>query len=92
MLRHANYGLPVHSAPAAVASTLPASAPTDTSASQSVIQSAESTLVTGQEYENMLTEMMSMGFEREQVVQALRASFNNPDRAVEYLLSVSIIL
>ncbi|XP_001513724.1 UV excision repair protein RAD23 homolog A isoform X1 [Ornithorhynchus anatinus] len=47
---------------------------------------AASTLVTGSEYETMLTEIMSMGYEQEQVVAALRASFNNPHRAVEYLL------
>ena len=54
--------------------------------------SAESQLVTGETYERTVAELQSMGFPREQVVMALRASFNNPDRAVEYLLSVSTML
>jgi len=55
-----------------------------------VYQSAATTLVTGQAYEEMVTRLEELGFERSLVVQALRASFNNPDRAVEYLTSGSI--
>ncbi|XP_051550664.1 RAD23 homolog A, nucleotide excision repair protein b [Myxocyprinus asiaticus] len=51
-----------------------------------LLEEAASILVTGQAYENLVTEIMSMGYEREQVIAALRASYNNPDRAVEYLL------
>ncbi|XP_016380081.1 UV excision repair protein RAD23 homolog B-like [Sinocyclocheilus rhinocerous] len=65
----------------------PSSTPTSSSPNANIFEEATSALVTGQSYENMVTEIMLMGYERDRVVAALRASFNNPDRAVEYLLT-----
>ena len=47
----------------------------------------DSSLVTGAALQETINNMMSMGFERDACVKALRAAFNNPDRAVEYLLT-----
>ena len=37
--------------------------------------------------EDNINELMSMGFPREDCEKALRAAYNNADRAVDYLLN-----
>jgi len=53
---------------------------------------AASNLVAGSNLEPTIQQILDMGggmWDRDTVVRALRAAYNNPERAVEYLYSVS---
>lgn len=54
---------------------------------------AASNLVAGNNLEGTIQNILDMGggnWDRDTVVRALRAAYNNPERAVEYLYSVSV--
>ncbi|KAF7361985.1 UV excision repair protein RAD23 [Mycena venus] len=46
-----------------------------------------SSFLAGEALQTTIANMMEMGFTREEVTRALRASYNNPDRAAEYLMT-----
>ena len=46
-------------------------------------------LLSGPNLQGAIDNIVEMGFPRDQVMRAMRASFNNADRAVEYLMAVS---
>lgn len=62
--------------------TTPASSETTASAKET-----GSSMVVGEDYNNMVQNIVDMGYDKSQVIAALRASYNNPERAVEYLLT-----
>jgi UV excision repair protein RAD23 len=56
---------------------------------------AASNLVAGSNLEGTIQSILEMGggtWDRDTVLRALRAAYNNPERAVEYLYSVRMIL
>ncbi|KAG8826956.1 hypothetical protein FRC19_006580 [Serendipita sp. 401] len=68
--------------------TDPAPAPAPAPAAPAVAASADPSFVTGSALETTILNIMEMtGSTREVVSRALRASFNNPDRAVEYIFN-----
>ncbi|KAI3717560.1 hypothetical protein L1987_69261 [Smallanthus sonchifolius] len=74
----------------AVVSSSPASATIVNALSENVYDQAASNLVAGSNLEGTIQHLLDMGggiWDRDTVVRALRAAFNNPERAVEYLYS-----
>eukprot|EP00474_Spongospora_subterranea_P008546 CRZ09004.1 hypothetical protein [Spongospora subterranea] len=79
---------PVQPAPLAQPAAQPSPVRVQPAAASPVAAPAtDSGLVRGPAYDQAVENLMALGFEREQVVAALQASFNNPDRAAEYLFS-----
>jgi len=74
-----------------ISNTAPQTVPSTSSESAGLYSVSSQTLVTGEQFQTTVDEISSsMGFPKDQVALALRASFGNPDRAVEYLLSGDI--
>lgn len=42
----------------------------------------------GEEYNKTVDEIVKMGFAKDDVIKALNAAYNNPDRAIDYLINV----
>lgn len=59
---------------------------TETQPQQPQPSNQDSGFVTGSQRNETVERIMEMGYQKEEVERALRAAFNNPDRAVEYLL------
>uniref|UniRef100_A0A0C9RLH4 Ubiquitin receptor RAD23 n=1 Tax=Wollemia nobilis TaxID=56998 RepID=A0A0C9RLH4_9CONI len=78
------------SQPAVVAPTTVPSSATTSQANVDTYGEAASNLVSGNNLEPTIQQILDMGggsWDRETVIRALRAAFNNPERAVEYLYS-----
>ncbi|XP_074308293.1 ubiquitin receptor RAD23c-like [Silene latifolia] len=76
--------------PQAASESVVAPAATAPSSEANVYDQAASNLVAGSNLDSTIQQILDMGggsWDRDTVVRALRAAFNNPERAVEYLYS-----
>lgn len=74
-------------APVAAAEAPAAAAPAAAPTAGDIYSAAASELATGSALDEKVNQIMEMGFPKEEVIRALRAAFNNPERAVEYLMT-----
>ncbi|KAL0805120.1 hypothetical protein Bca101_097611 [Brassica carinata] len=80
--------------PAQTVATPQVATPTASVTQTDVYGQAASNLVAGNNLESTVQQILDMGggsWDRDTVIRALRAAFNNPERAVEYLYSVCLI-
>jgi len=75
-------------APSPPAAPVPA-APEPASAPSAAQEDAMAGMAQGQEFDSQIAMIMDMGFAEDQVKIAMRAAFNNAERAVEYLMDPS---
>ncbi len=81
---------PTAAATSASSAAAPAAATESTAAAPapaSAPPAPAATLVTGAQYDATVRQICEMGFPEAEVKRALRAAFNNPERAVDYLFS-----
>ncbi|KAI0302728.1 hypothetical protein BC826DRAFT_904156 [Russula brevipes] len=91
---------PVSAPPVTPAAATPAPAPASESPAPAPVSTAPpasnplaeapplgTSFLSGEALQTTIRNMEEMGFPKDQVLRALRASYNNPDRAVEYLFS-----
>ncbi|KAI9224524.1 hypothetical protein BC828DRAFT_373190 [Blastocladiella britannica] len=74
-------------APAAPAPAAAPAHPAPTPATPTPAAPADPSFAMGSAFNAAVENMIEMGYPREQVVAAMRAAYNNPDRAFEYLMT-----